>query len=55
MTDSAAVLDVKLDSGDVESSINTWLTNNSTVTSVDDIEVSKIGPNRGLVTIAYTA
>jgi hypothetical protein len=54
VTDSVDTLDVHLDSGDVEPSIQDWLDNN-TVTSVDDTEIVRVGPNRAVVTIMYTA
>lgn len=54
MTDSVDTIDVKLDSGDIEAEVQSWLDSHS-VTSVDDTEVTKIGPNRGVVTIMYTA
>lgn len=54
MTDSVVALDVHLNSGDVESTIQEWLDTNS-VTSVDDTEFVKVGRDRAVVTIMYTA
>ena len=57
MTDSVAVLDIEdvTDRAAVESTIQTWLTANSAVTSVDAIDYEKVKRNRGQVIIAYTA
>jgi len=54
VTDSVAVLDANADSGSIQSTIDTWMTNNS-VTSVDDTESVKLGRNRVAIIIMYTA
>lgn len=54
MTDSVAVLDANANSGSIQSTISDWLSGNS-VTSVDDTETVKIGRDRVLVIIMYTA
>lgn len=54
MTDSVATIDVKLDSVDIESEVGAWLSGNA-VTSVDDTETVRVGSNRGIIIIMYTA
>jgi len=53
MANSVDALDVNLNSGDIETTIQTWLDNNS-VTSVDDMEFAQVGRDRAVVTIMYT-
>lgn len=55
MTDSVATVEANANSGAIESAISTWLGNNSGVTSVDDTETVKIGRDRVVVIIMYTA
>jgi hypothetical protein len=54
VTDSVDTLDVHLNSGDIETTIQNWLNTNS-VTSVDDLEIVTVGRDRAVVTIIYTA
>jgi hypothetical protein len=53
MTDNVDV--VSTTEADLGSDVQTWLDNNSAVTSVDFIEGIESGPNRLLVLIGYTA
>lgn len=56
MTDSIDTIDAKADSGDIEDQVQSWLNSNAGgVTSVDDIEYVRIGPNRVVAAIHYTA
>jgi len=54
VTDSVDTIDVNLNSGSIETEVQSWLDNNS-VTSVDDTEFVKVGRDRAIVTIMYTA
>ena len=54
MPDSVATVEANANSGAIQSVIDTWLTNNA-VTSVDDTESVKIGRDRVVVIIMYTA
>lgn len=54
MTDSVDTVEANANSGAIESAIQTWLNNNA-VTSVDDTESVKIGRDRVVVIIMYTA
>lgn len=54
MTDSVATVEANANSGAIESAIQTWLNGNA-VTSVDDTESVKIGRDRVVVIIMYTA
>jgi hypothetical protein len=54
VTDTVATVEANANSGAIESAIQTWLTNNN-VTSVDDTESVKIGRDRVVVIIMYTA
>lgn len=54
MTDSVAVLESSRNKSTIESTIQSWLTNN-TVTSVDHTDVERRGSNKVLVVIYYTA
>lgn len=55
MPDSVATVDANADSGSIQDAIQTWLTDNSGVTSVDDVETTKIGRDRVVAIILYTA
>lgn len=55
MTDSVDTVEANANAGAIESAIQTWLDNNSTVTSVDDTEPVKIGRDRVVIAIMYTA
>jgi len=54
VTDSVDTLDVHLNNEDIKTVIQNWLDTNS-VTSVDDVEFVKVGRDRAVVTIIYTA
>lgn len=54
MTDSVDTVESNANSASIESAIQTWLDNNA-VTSVDDTEQVKIGRDRVVTTIMYTA
>jgi hypothetical protein len=48
-----AVLDAKADRGSVDAAIDEFQTETEP-TSVDQINVTKIGPNRMVITVLYT-
>ena len=54
MTDSVDTVEANANAGAIESAIQDWLDNNA-VTAVDDTETTKIGRDRVVVTIMYTA
>ena len=55
MTDSVATVEANANSGAIESAIQSWLDSNGGVTSVDDTETVKIGRDRVVAIIMYTA
>lgn len=55
MTDSVVVLESSRNKASIQSEIQGWLDANSTVTSVDDVEVERRGSNKVLIIVMYTA
>ena len=47
-------IDAKADSGSIDSAISTWEAGASP-TSIDKIDTERIGPNRVIVNVVYTA
>lgn len=55
MTDSVAVIESSRNKSSIETAIQTWLNDNSGITSVDDTEVLRRGSNKVLIIVMYSA
>lgn len=55
MPDSVDTVRAKTNPDDIQSAIDTWLTDNSGITSLDDVELAREGKHYTVITFLYTA